>query len=757
MSHEHEVTVDAHIDGPSAQMPQFSADLFAGPCFGDLSPSETLPDAPSPSPLLLNSFPDTNQAASLQSPRAQETEDIIQFIDGQESLCGISFPSNKQASSFPHAQETEDLIQFTDAPKSSCDMSFPSSEPDSNFQTHALPILLMNSTPIPSQESPKAPRISSISLPPLRDCNSPGNHLPMVCGYTHDNSYLKLLKLPLNKSSDISSTLMNTDEQFSAPEAPEPLTKSLEHPEQSGPNYPSNTDEKVVSDLTTAQPDETPLNETPEPPTHAVSIDVLRDVTTAQPDESSLNETTEPLTHAMSSDENANILVLPSSSPPNGPASSPSRPTTPAFSSSQLSSDPFTYLTSFPRTPEHSDSDSNYPSARCVLHPSTTTFEHETIDFPPSSSPPSSSPVIFSSPLPVASDDSSVFPEDSLKLVNTHISLDTTDLPASPPQDSNYTPTHDPETLDQDDHNARPNSNPITSSPPRSPQHSTYTQNLESLDQDDFDAPFTSSPIPSSDPMFQPSTELTEESPPLDIPEVFDSSPPQPEEQEERQEEINISNQTLAPLVDLSPDQKNENVTSSHKRKREDEAIPEIIVRPPNPKRPTLASQKLQRKTLVKPFLPDKGPSSAEQFTRDDLKKHRTQRASGQFKSPLPLAVASIPSAVRQTPTIQTLERKVQLLRRAVKVKKTGEEQTLQALVKKWTEAGREVAWEVWALVKDQENGNGDDWGKAKSEKRKFEDSWGWNEDSSSKKVKTEWENWGWETSPTANTDDQPP
>jgi len=164
------------------------------------------------------------------------------------------------------------------------------------------------------------------------------------------------------------------------------------------------------------------------------------------------------------------------------------------------------------------------------------------------------------------------------------------------------------------------------------------------------------------------------------------------------------------------------------------------------------------------PSVPKQEPASVEQLTKDDLKKHRTQRAAGQFKSPLPSAVSSsIPSAVRQTPTIQALERKVQVLRRAVKVKNGGEEQTLEALVKKWTEAGREVAWEVWALVKDQENGSGEDWGKdsqnATSGKRKFEDSWGWNEESGSKRVKTEWDNdrnWGWEISPTTGADDQP-
>ncbi|KAJ7781501.1 hypothetical protein B0H16DRAFT_622208 [Mycena metata] len=205
-----------------------------------------------------------------------------------------------------------------------------------------------------------------------------------------------------------------------------------------------------------------------------------------------------------------------------------------------------------------------------------------------------------------------------------------------------------------------------------------------------------------------------------------------------------------------------------------------MSTQPPNPKRPTLASQKVQRKMLAKPFRsPAMKPKAAEpappppvvkkevpppeqlpgKAKDTDLKKHRTQRAAGQFKSPLPLALAaSVPTAVRQTPTVQALERKVQVLRRAVKVRKDGEEETLEGLVRKWTEAGREVAWEVWGLVKDNQSGGGDDWGKesqkasSSSGKRRFEDSWGWNEESGSKRVKVEdgERNWGWDVSPAA-------
>ncbi|KAF7331818.1 Diphthamide synthesis protein [Mycena kentingensis (nom. inval.)] len=198
---------------------------------------------------------------------------------------------------------------------------------------------------------------------------------------------------------------------------------------------------------------------------------------------------------------------------------------------------------------------------------------------------------------------------------------------------------------------------------------------------------------------------------------------------------------------------------------------------PPNPKRATSASLKTQRKLLGKPFRPPtliKAPpkiqtkppesslpvppapqnagTSASQSTlaKVDLKMHRTQRASAQFKSPLPLSVAAALPSVRQTPTIQMLERKVQTLRRAVKLMQDGEAETLEALVKKWTEAGREVAWEVWGLVKDNEANAETDVG----EKRKLSGSWGWGDESDNKRVKVEERNWGWNVESTVTLEE---
>lgn len=56
---------------------------------------------------------------------------------------------------------------------------------------------------------------------------------------------------------------------------------------------------------------------------------------------------------------------------------------------------------------------------------------------------------------------------------------------------------------------------------------------------------------------------------------------------------------------------------------------------------------------------------------------------------------------MRLTPALQALERKLQLLKRAIKVKGDNEEEVLIKLAGKWIEAGREVAYDVWDATKD--------------------------------------------------------
>jgi len=208
----------------------------------------------------------------------------------------------------------------------------------------------------------------------------------------------------------------------------------------------------------------------------------------------------------------------------------------------------------------------------------------------------------------------------------------------------------------------------------------------------------------------------------------------------------------------------------------------------PGPKRMTLAAQKVQHRKLIRPFrspvlhvpvrltskpgtkismgndsstdlVAAQAPSSPVETTTvtapkptETKVKHRTPRAAAQFKSPLTFISTGNDRAelVRLTPTIQTLERKLQLLKRAVKVREESEEDILRGLVKKWTDAGREVAWEVWDLVKDnvsEESSMGD-----KGKKRPFGDSWGWDESGDAKKVKVEERNWGWDVVPAGSS-----
>lgn len=181
---------------------------------------------------------------------------------------------------------------------------------------------------------------------------------------------------------------------------------------------------------------------------------------------------------------------------------------------------------------------------------------------------------------------------------------------------------------------------------------------------------------------------------------------------------------------------------------------------PPAPRRATLASQKLSRKRLAAPFrspLQPKptstqrttpallGKDTQEQTFREpratnQIKLKSTQeatagtskatkpfarssRAAAQFRSPLVKALEHTSRPlVLPNQTIMNLERKLTILRRAVKIKRDGDEAHLGRLAKKWRDAGREAAYELWGIARDlsteggEMRGNGNDNG------------WGWGE-----------------------------
>ena len=87
---------------------------------------------------------------------------------------------------------------------------------------------------------------------------------------------------------------------------------------------------------------------------------------------------------------------------------------------------------------------------------------------------------------------------------------------------------------------------------------------------------------------------------------------------------------------------------------------------------------------------------------KDTKTKYRTARAATPFKSPLSIdGTTKHGKMVRMTPNIQTLEGKSQVLKRALKIKREDQEHILDELVRKWIDAGRDVAWELWSLVRD--------------------------------------------------------
>lgn len=101
-------------------------------------------------------------------------------------------------------------------------------------------------------------------------------------------------------------------------------------------------------------------------------------------------------------------------------------------------------------------------------------------------------------------------------------------------------------------------------------------------------------------------------------------------------------------------------------------------------------------------------------------------KVSAQFKSPL--MASSSQSRPGSTRVINDLEREIQVLKRAVTIRKNNDEEKLEQLTKKWRNAGREAAWELWDIVRASEDTEDTAFG---GEKGKAHDSgnWGWGED----------------------------
>jgi hypothetical protein len=126
-----------------------------------------------------------------------------------------------------------------------------------------------------------------------------------------------------------------------------------------------------------------------------------------------------------------------------------------------------------------------------------------------------------------------------------------------------------------------------------------------------------------------------------------------------------------------------------------------------------------------------------------------TKAASRPFKSPFKSPLSSLSSSTTKSlssPNIQSMERRLQLLKRAVKIKAGEEEEKLEQLITKWRSVGREVSWEIWSVVRNQGQDNG--WGVEAPEQRpglgSHERSWGWDNTDGDKKEGGFESNWGY-------------
>ena len=139
--------------------------------------------------------------------------------------------------------------------------------------------------------------------------------------------------------------------------------------------------------------------------------------------------------------------------------------------------------------------------------------------------------------------------------------------------------------------------------------------------------------------------------------------------------------------------------------------------------------EQIAREPRVKHQIKPKSAQEAPAGTSKAIKSLvRSSRAAAQFRSPL----VKVPEhrsrpLVLPNQTIMNLERKLAILRRAAKIKRDDDEAHLERLAKKWREAGREAAYELWGIVRDLSTEGGEMGGKGN------DNGWGWGEQGTSR------------------------
>lgn len=118
-------------------------------------------------------------------------------------------------------------------------------------------------------------------------------------------------------------------------------------------------------------------------------------------------------------------------------------------------------------------------------------------------------------------------------------------------------------------------------------------------------------------------------------------------------------------------------------------------------------------------------------------------KASTQFKSPLMSSTSTkAPSRVNSSRQILDLERKLQLLKRAVKIKKDTDDDKLEKIVQKWKQVGREASWDLWQIVRENDEAGATCPNSSSAPSSAISSSWGW---AGSSSVNNSRDSWGWD------------
>lgn len=118
------------------------------------------------------------------------------------------------------------------------------------------------------------------------------------------------------------------------------------------------------------------------------------------------------------------------------------------------------------------------------------------------------------------------------------------------------------------------------------------------------------------------------------------------------------------------------------------------------------------------------------------------------FKSPFIRKQGDSAGSTITNLNVQALETQVQTLKRAIRIMEKNEDEELERLGKKWISVGRDVAWELWKVLKEQKSGSwGDDDEYLTMTKTKTKSSassgWGYEDDTKKHGPNTA-DGWGW-------------